>query len=591
MTIDPKAFYNSQILKFQQELEGLKVKLNTSSTLRLLLIALLAATVYFLWENTQQLLVVSLVIIVLFVFLVVRHNGLKYQKDILKALILQNDVELRVLQRNFHGLPDGNSYKDPAHPFSQDIDLFGKGSFYQYMNRTSLKSGADTLARLLLSNDIKTIGEKQAAINELSEMPEWRQKFGAVASLVKTEVSAESVVQWLKGYKSFLPKKVRLLSVLFSSISILSWVFYFLDLLSGYVVFMVFLVGLGITGRYLKNVGRLAAHTTQAQSTFRQYAKLISLLETQDFTSVLLRNQRGATIGDSMKGSKILKQFSKLLDALDQRNNIVIGIVANGFLLRDLFVCKAIEQWIETYRDSVPRWFDAIAFFDAYNSLGNYAFNHPDHTYPKITTSENTLICKSARHPLLNPKNAVANDFTIGTSEFFVITGANMAGKSTFLRTIGLQLLMANVGLPICADTASYTPIKLITSMRTTDSLTDDESYFFSELKRLKLIIETIEKEPHFIILDEILKGTNSTDKATGSKKFIEKLVGLNTSGLIATHDLSLCEVANSLNAVKNYYFDAQIVNNELFFDYTFKEGVCQNMNASFLLHKMGIVE
>ena len=169
-----------------------------------------------------------------------------------------------------------------------------------------------------------------------------------------------------------------------------------------------------------------------------------------------------------------------------------------------------------------------------------------------------------------------------------------MAGKSTFLRTVSISIVMANVGLPVCAESFDYTPIKLITSMRTTDSLTDDESYFFSELKRLKFIVDTIDpltsNEKYFIILDEILKGTNSTDKAIGSKKFVTKLVASNSTGIIATHDLSLCEIEKDLTQIKNYYFDAEIINNELHFDYKLKDGICKNMNASFLLKKMEIV-
>jgi len=193
-------------------------------------------------------------------------------------------------------------------------------------------------------------------------------------------------------------------------------------------------------------------------------------------------------------------------------------------------------------------------------------------------------------HPLLDAKKRVASDLTINNQEFFIVTGANMAGKSTFLRTVSLHIVMANVGLPICATSSNYQPIKLITSMRTSDSLTDDSSYFFSELTRLKFIVDAIQTEPYFIILDEILKGTNSTDKAIGSKKFVEKLVASHATGIIATHDLSLCEIETQLEPVKNYYFDAQIINDELFFDYKFKKGICQNMNASFLLKKMEII-
>jgi DNA mismatch repair ATPase MutS len=165
-----------------------------------------------------------------------------------------------------------------------------------------------------------------------------------------------------------------------------------------------------------------------------------------------------------------------------------------------------------------------------------------------------------------------------------------MAGKSTFLRTISLSVVMANIGLPVCANSFKYKPVKLITSMRTSDSLAENESYFYSELKRLKLIVDTVKTDDYFIVLDEILKGTNSKDKASGSKKFVEKLVTLNTTGIIATHDVSLCELENDFKEIKNFFFDAKISNNELSFDYLFKKGVCENMNASFLLKKMKII-
>jgi DNA mismatch repair ATPase MutS len=217
-------------------------------------------------------------------------------------------------------------------------------------------------------------------------------------------------------------------------------------------------------------------------------------------------------------------------------------------------------------------------------------FNHPNYTFPEIVTEGTAIKAEKAGHPLLDPRKSILNDFEIKNEEFFIITGANMAGKSTFLRTVSLQSVMANVGLPVCATSGRYVPIKLITSMRTTDSLTDDESYFFSELKRLKFIVDEIQHDRYFIVLDEILKGTNSTDKAKGSRKFVERLVASKATGIIATHDLSLCEVAKELSEVKNYFFDAEIIDDELHFDYTFKEGICQNMNASFLLKKMGIV-
>ena len=172
--------------------------------------------------------------------------------------------------------------------------------------------------------------------------------------------------------------------------------------------------------------------------------------------------------------------------------------------------------------------------------------------------------CQSATHPLIPKDQAVVNDFKIQNEDFLIITGANMAGKSTFLRTVSLMIVMANLGLPVCAKSCHYKPIKLITSMRTSDSLSDESSYFFSELSRLKTIIEHLKTDTYFIVLDEILKGTNSHDKAKGSQQFIEKLVKTKSSGIIATHDLSLCSLAEQLDEVHNFYFDAEIIDDEL---------------------------
>ena len=590
MPKDPLNFYKTKLGKLDTELEQVQSRLRVSSLLRMLTFLIIATLLYGAWSMGNWMLWGMCLAIPAFIFLVLRHGKLSYQKKLWTAQRNWNVNEIQVLDRDFGHMPMGKEFENAAHPYSKDIDLFGRGSFFQYLNRTVLLHGRATLSQLLCANAIEGIPERQEAIKELAGNPEWMQEFEAVASLVKTELPAEKVVAWLLAYRSFLPDKIKLGTYIFTGISLLAWLGYGMGFLSGYVVFGIFLLGLGITGKYLKQIGKLSAHTSKIQSTFRQYASLLALLEQKEFSSQLLQQHRSTVTSEDQWSSKAVRRFSNLLDALDQRNNIVIALFTNGFFLRDLYVCRSIEHWISNHKEDVAAWFETIAFFDAYISLGNYTFNHPSHTFPELGTSDTTIMAKQCSHPLLDPTLAVANDFKISKDGFFVITGANMAGKSTFLRTIGLQIVMANTGLPVCAKAMRYTPIKLVTSMRTSDSLTDEESYFFSELKRLKYIIDTIKDSRHFIILDEILKGTNSTDKAAGSRKFLEKLVRLEASGIIATHDLSLCAVANTLDQVKNYFFDAQIKEDELFFDYKIKEGICQNMNASFLLRKMDIV-
>ncbi|MCH4822067.1 DNA mismatch repair protein MutS [Gramella lutea] len=585
-------FYSSRKAKYSQQKKQITKKLAFSSTLRLIVFLGICAAVYFFFGNINILLPLGIGLIALFIFLISRHTDLKKEKEKLKALIKINELELHILKtRDFSDLPDGKKFDPEDHEYSRDIDLFGKKSFFQFLNRTALKEGKARLAKILLANKTVDILKKQEAVKELSSKADWRQNYSATATLVKTETDSRFILNWIRNYKSFIPKYIKWLPAVFSILSIGVLVIFYLGIIGSFQVLLWFLIGVMITGVFLKKTNDLSATVSKVQDTFQQYHQLLDFLETENFDSELMREVKESITSESKKASVILKEFSRAIDALDQRNNFLFGVIANGFFLWDLRQCYRLEKWIQHHHTAVEHWFEAVERTDAYNSLGNFAFNHQHYTYPEILPEGHGIIAKNLGHPLLEPSKRVNNDFKIDGEQFFIITGANMAGKSTFLRTVALQIVMSNIGLPVCAERCEYSPIKLITSMRTSDSLGDDESYFFSELKRLKFIVDKIQTENYFIILDEILKGTNSTDKARGSRKFVQRLVGTNSTGIIATHDLSLCKISEELKQVKNYYFDAEIVNDELHFDYHLKDGICQNMNASFLLRKMKIVE
>ena len=585
-------FYKGRKKRHEEELSKYAKKLLVSSLLRLAVFLAICYAIYYFFGNRNVIISLIIVGIALFLFLVSRHSNLKDKSNKQKELIRLNELEIHILEtRDFSALPEGVEFEDPKHAFSEDIDLFGRGSFFQYLNRTALQEGTSKLAALLTENSIAGIPKKQRAVKELAEKPEWRQEFTAIAKLVKTDTRSSSVVGWFQDYRIFVPGIMKWLPHVFSGLSALAVAAYFFDFITGVQLLLWFFVGLFITGIYVKKINELAGSVSKIQDTFHQYHQLLALLEKEEFSSEILKENKQLIRSEEKKASGIFREFSRAIDALDQRNNMLFGIFGNGFLLWDLRQSYRLEQWIEKYRQNVENWFQVIAFTDAFNSLGNFAFNHPSYVFPEINSENQGFSAKNLAHPLLNPEKRVANDFRINNEEFFIITGANMAGKSTFLRTVSLQIIMSNVGLPVCAESCSYSPIKLITSMRTSDSLSDDESYFFSELKRLKFIVDEIKTDQYFIILDEILKGTNSSDKASGSKKFVRKLVKSHSTGIIATHDLSLCEITSELTQVKNHYFDAEIINDELFFDYKFKDGICHNMNASFLLRKMEIVE
>jgi len=598
---NPLKFYQKEKLFFENELLSLKKKLTLSSTLRLIVFGLIILGIYlpfrksgFLSGNTNAIILVLLAGIAIFLFLVSKHTDLQHRKDKLLALIKLNTIEINMLHGNITDLDLGTEYQNSLHAFSYDIDLFGTGSFFQYLNRTATKSGKNKLAEILTANTIDDIKYKQESLNELAKKPKWRQNFSAIASLVNINTKAESIVNWLNNHTSFLPNFISFLPTLFFGISTALFTLHLFGYIGFIYILMWFLIGLITTGFYLKKVSSVYSNANRAKDTFKQYHQLLLQIENENFTSDILINKQQQIKSESKKASAIFSAFSKAIDALDQRNNILFGIFGNGLALWDLKQTYKIEKWIKNYHHQVKNWLEVIAFFDAQNSLANYVFNHPKHTFPILSNGNFTINAKQLGHPLLDKNKRIDNDFSINNQEFFIITGANMAGKSTFLRTVSLSIVMSNIGLPVCSSKFEYAPIHLITSMRTSDSLTDSESYFFSELKRLKFIIDEINPDTaskkYFIILDEILKGTNSKDKAIGSRKFVEKLVTSNSTGIIATHDLSLCEITKVLPQVKNFYFDAEIANDELYFDYTFKNGICQNMNASFLLKKMEII-
>ncbi len=408
----------------------------------------------------------------------------------------------------------------------------------------------------------------------------------AEASLIKSESTEKEVLDWLAIYKPITTTFFRIAPYVLTIISILTIVLLGAGIIAESLVIVVLLIGLAISGIKLKSINEVAARMAKAHDLFEQYSKLLSRIESKEFVS----NIESYSDKENLPSARINK-FARLLNSLNQRNNIMISIFANGFFLRDIWLCARIDKWVKMNGQLVEDWFSIIHEYDKYISMAVFAFNRKEElTYPKLN-EQGLLNSTLLAHPLIDVKNVVANDYDIDRKHFNIITGANMAGKSTFLRTVGLSIVMSNSGLPVCATSFDYNPIKLISSMRTNDSLSENESYFFSELKRLKYIVNEIEKEDYFIILDEILKGTNSKDKADGSAKFLRKVNATSSSGIIATHDLSLCVVANEIETVHNKYFDAQIIDGELYFDYKLKPGICKNMNASFLMKKMGIVD
>ncbi|WP_055411754.1 MutS-related protein [Nonlabens sp. YIK11] len=585
-----RSIYEARVEGFSLSRKRYNQQLRISGVVRLLVFIAVVAGIYFFWSSTLTAVLIAVGGIALFLYLVSRHEDLKKKRNYYEELLRINEQEIEVGKGNYTDLPDGAEFNDDDHDYSRDIDLFGMGSFFQFMNRTALKEGKKLLAARLMANDIHDIPKRQEAVQELAKMLDYRQEYEATARLLENDTKPAAIRSWIQSYQNFVPNVFSWLCYVQFAVSVAIGILYAIDVLSGWWLLVIFLVGLLVSGNYAAKIIELNKYISELEDFFTQYGKLLELIEKADFNGEVLKTLKSNVLTDGKPASRRLYDLGRALVRLDQGSNLLVGVFINAFALWNLKQVYSIEAWLTSNKSYIAPWLDAVTQMDALNSLGNFAYNHPNYVFPEIKTGDFKFQAAQAVHPLLNPDKAVGNPIHIHSGEFFIITGANMAGKSTFLRTVSMSIVMANTGLPVCAQSAIYAPIKLITSMRTSDSLKDDESYFFSELKRLKFIVDKMEQEKYFIVLDEILKGTNSVDKASGSRKLIEKLTLNQATGIIATHDLSLTEVAKDHEHISNYYFDAQIIDDELFFDYAFKDGVATNMNASFLLKKMGIV-
>ncbi len=587
--LNPKEFYIRQLKFLNAKQQKLNKQLGFISLLRLILFIGLLLSLYS-WHKTNEILIILILWLPLFLSLVSKSTDLKSKIAKNLQLIKINEVEMAMLHHEIVNLPDGSEFINPQHEYSFDIDLFGPGSFFKYINRSTQKNARRVLAQLLTANDPCNVIDKQKAVKDLSEKPRWRQNFLAEAQMNNLAISPQEIDDRLKNYQYFSSSFLNIFLPVYASISFLIIAGVLSEVFSYKILILWILTGLGLVSLRAKKIARLNRLFDELVPGLQAYHKLMTLIIAEPFTSKLLNDEKKQFQANSIKHLPLTKLI-KLYNQKEMTHNIVVKFIGNALFLSDLYFAYRLESWMKINRKDLSKSLEAVHNFEAYVSLGNFAFNHPSFNFPTILTGSSVIKAQALGHPLIHPDKRIYNDFNIHLHNFFIITGANMAGKSTFLRTVALSLIMANAGLPVCASAYQYKPIKLITSMRTSDSLQAETSYFFSELQRLKYIVEKVKVTEHFVVLDEILKGTNSKDKAIGSQKFLEGLIKTYATGIIATHDLSLCQLADYHTGVKNYFFDAVIQDDQLYFDYKLKSGICQNMNASFLLKKMGIID
>ncbi|MDG1743052.1 MAG: DNA mismatch repair protein MutS, partial [Polaribacter sp.] len=404
-------FYTEENLKLEKELQKQKIKLTNLSVLRLLVFFLTSFGIYFSLGNPILVAIITIVGVGIFSFLLSRYLKRKEKKKLVLCKILINKTEIRVLEGDFSFLPKGKKFANSNHFFSHDIDLFGSHSFFQYINRTSTEIGTEELAKIISQNNVLSIDKKQEAIKELSEKVKWRQHFTALASLVNTEHSSKVIVRYIQDYRAVFSKLVLLLPVLFSIVSILLIGFVFFQMISYTILLLWSIIGLVVTAIFFKRTENIYANSGKSKTIFKQYHLLLQEIENGNFSSQILQEKLGIIQSENLKASAIFMKFSKILDAFDQRNNVLIFIIGNAFFLRDLRNAVKVETWIHIYNHTVKKWFEVIAFFDAGNSLANFCFNHSDYTFPELVKENSIIQAVQLGHPLLKSEKRIDNNF------------------------------------------------------------------------------------------------------------------------------------------------------------------------------------
>jgi hypothetical protein len=588
-----KAANDCRLASFREE-----KKLLILSLLRLVSFAagILIIWIGFTRSNTAGL-IVSLPVIILFLYLLKLYSSHSCKKEFLLNLSRINERESSALSGDFSSFEAGAEFVNPDHTFSFDVDLFGNSSLFQYLNRTITSYGREILAGWLsdpysLNADL---AKRQEAVRELAGKEKWRHTFMASGynnPLEKNEIAA--LIDWISEHDDSGKSGLKtILIFIFPSAAIISLSLLISGILHYSVFTFIFLVNLLIITAGLKKTNRIHNALSKKYYYLSSMDNLLKAFGSETFNSEILNEiQKNISVGKvSAAGS--VRKLGSLIQAFDSRLNLLVGFALNGLLLWDYHSIRRLEKWKTDYSIHFPVWLMMLGEVDAYISLGNYAFNNPHFSYPSLSTGKIMLSATSLGHPLINETDRVCNDFSIPDKGVVcVITGANMAGKSTFLRTLAVNYIVGMAGAPVCAEEMSFTPVKLFTSMRTTDSLSNHESYFYAELKRLRQLKSLIENgEPVLFILDEILKGTNSADKSLGSKLFIQRLIELGGTGLIATHDISVGEMETDYRGrVINRCFEVEIDGENISFDYLLRDGITHKMNAALLMKQMGIL-
>jgi hypothetical protein len=589
--------YTTRISDANVQVSKYKRLINTYSFLRLGLFALFIAAIAAakVLDSFTIIAVAFVILLYCFTWLVSKQAGFEERRQYFQHLIQVNQNEIDSMLSNGNIYNNGQKFHNDKHFYTADLDIFGNASLFKLLNRAATLAGIDKLAQwLIVPAQKEVIEDRQGSVSEISSKNDWKLDFQARLLFANNRdaIQLDSLFaylrkpldlpgeKWLKAYIKVAPWLL--------SAAIAGSIFYPLLTLVTIAIAIFNLAILTSRGSYMT---RSASIADKIGKVLANYAIVLNLIEKEQWQSAGC-----SALNGRLKSGRITKsigELSKIINKLGVSLIMIVGFILNVLMLWALKQVIAIEEWKRNNGDDIEDAFDVIAEFEALISLSSLKINYPSWCFPQIADGDGyTINAKNMAHPLIYPKNRVANDYELDNAfKIDIITGSNMAGKSTFLRTIGINSVLALCGAPVCADSMQLSVITIISYMRIKDSLNESTSTFKAELDRLQMLLSAVETEPKiFFLIDEMLRGTNSVDKYLGSKAVIEKLASKKAVGMVATHDLQIAQLEQQYPGyIRNFYFDIQVQNGEMLFDYKIKHGECKTFNASLLLKQIGI--
>ncbi len=591
-------YHKQQITDISTRLQKTQRICNLMFALKITTFLLAAVEVYHCTVSFSSTNIIILSALTFLYFLAYYLDTVYQEKsEFFKSLIQTHENEIRALQGDFSAFMTGEEYIDKSHEYSFDLDIFGKGSLFNRICRTTTGIGKARLAELLKNistspDEIKRRMDAVAEIGAEDTGKEWVSRFithnytdgriREVLPLIAEETATD------KSFSTFTSWKFVAAWSLYLGVFWLLLIGSIVGLVPYSIVSLLFVLNLLFAGTCNKRLKRLFAQAVSLRREFKDYTELLKEIQHREFRSAHLKAQYDTLFNQHHNAVKAFKSVNRILTNMELRNHGMIFFIGEGFFLFGLLLMRQFLKWKQQYLASLPLWTDAIAEFDAFAGMGNYAMNHPHNSYAQpVDGTKFHITAKAVYHPFLSADKAVANDFVQRDNEIFIITGANMAGKSTMLRTVGITMVMSSCGMPVCAESFEYVPTPLFSNMRTSDDLSRNISYFNAELLRLEQLITYCRRNTHtYIILDEILKGTNSEDKLRGSLEFLRYIIGKNVTGIVATHDLAISELSSVNPRFRNFCFEIEM-RSDITYSYKMTSGVARNMNATYLLKKI----